>query len=197
MSTTAVSNSQATMNLGVVTINNERYMAILHFRTDEGANRLVTDNMKKTRDVGLRLFQEVIKPYAEMQDVKKVNAEGFFNTKLIKSHEDLETQDAWKRFILHFESPLKLEDEEEDKLELKDSTHVELVDLSPLDEITNDKEFARDLYNKIKDAKPFPDLNQKEKLFLQYSTLYQYPQFLAGQHNDRELNNLFLESRQT
>ncbi len=200
MSIKAVSNSQATMNLGFVTINNERYMAILHFRTDDGKNRPITKTMMETRDVALKLFQNVITPYEEQAVVEKVSEAGFFSkSRLITSHEALKTENAWKKFIGHFESPLKLEDEEEDedRLELEDSTHVELLNLRLLNGI-DEKEFAQGLYDKIFNAynendvdnSVFPRLTEQEKVFLQSRPIGQFANLLKGKFDLDELSDL-------
>lgn len=202
MSINPVNDSQATMNLGVVTINNERYIAILHFKTPEGENRLITENIKKTHKVALGLFQDVINKYAEDQVVEKVSEAGFSsNGKLIASHEDLKTTQAWEAFIAHLNSPMMLDDEEDDdKVGTQETTSVDLLNLGPLDNINDNKAFGWALYKKIRDAKdqPFPTLTDIEKLFLQdpERVVYQYPQFLAGKHDAKELNYLFLEFRQ-
>lgn len=201
MSIKPVSDSQATMNLGVVTIQGQRYAAILHFKTDEGDNRAITQNMFATRDVALRLFQDVITPYNQSKVVEKVSEFGFFEgSEEIMSHENLNTTEAWQKFIRHLNNPQKLEDDEEAIEEIEKGTHVELVDLSPLDDIQDDKAFARALYEKIRahheayKDETLPELNALEKLFLGHGVTFIYPKFLAGEFDARELNNLFIEA---
>jgi len=180
MSVNTVGERQATMELGVVTINNQRYVAILHFMTDEGQNRQITHEMVSTKSVALKLFNDVVGPYNEGSVLAHVSSGGFSSgDTIIKTHETLNTKVAWNKFISHLKYP--------------QMDGAEPPDLALLDGI-NKIEFARELCDKIYNASnansSFPSLNDQEQAFLRTRDLYKFPKLLSRQYDLNELSIL-------
>ncbi len=94
--------TNTTMNLGVVTINNTHYMAILHYKDENGADCPVPDHVRKASNVALKLFEDVLEQYSNQGAVTRVDEAGFFNRESrIAPH----TSEAWETFVRHLEYP--------------------------------------------------------------------------------------------
>lgn len=92
-----------TMNLGVVTINNTHYMAILHYKDENGTDCPVPDHVRKASDIAKKLFEDVLKQYSNQGAITRVDEEGFFNQdNRISSYKSSE---AWQAFVKHLEYP--------------------------------------------------------------------------------------------
>ncbi len=92
-----------TMNLGVVTINNTHYMAILHYKDENGTDCPVPDHVRKASKVALKLFEDVLKQYSDQAVITRVDEEGFSNQdSRISSYASTE---AWQAFVRHLEYP--------------------------------------------------------------------------------------------
>lgn len=92
-----------TMDLGVVTINNTHYMAILHYKDENGADCPVPDHVRKTSNVTLKLFEDVLKQYSNQGVINRVDEKGFFNQdNQISSYA---SSQAWETFVKHLEYP--------------------------------------------------------------------------------------------
>lgn len=90
----AISTVQSTMRLGVVTINNQRYMATLHYK-----DGVFKDTSEKTRQVALALFKEVVGE--RKLPATLVSREGFWLRENITPF-DAKTETAWKNFMEAF-----------------------------------------------------------------------------------------------
>lgn len=92
-----------TMNLGFVTINNTHYMAILHYKDENGIDCPVPDHVRKASDIAKKLFEDVLKQYSDLAVITRVDEEGFFNQdNQISSYA---SSQAWETFVRHLEYP--------------------------------------------------------------------------------------------
>ncbi len=170
-----------TVNLGIVTINNKRYMAILHF--DNVPKDYPVEGIQKTHEVATRLFQNVVDRYSKKGTVTQVSEQGFLRREkgVFLTHEKAKSQKAWEEFVGCLGRELQMED----------------IDRIILQEI-DPKSLAEQLYHKIKAAqdqtKEFPRLTEEEKTFLSVGTTLPFNQFLTGEFDDSELNDLLIIS---
>ena len=82
------------MNLGVVIINNQRYMAILHYKNEDGTDRAIRD---VSNDV-LQRLNAVVKDYGQPSILEGISREGFWT----KDHPlpyNPAQQKAWRAFL--------------------------------------------------------------------------------------------------
>ncbi len=211
MSINPASVNHSTMNVGVVIVNNKPYLATLHFRDSEGNTRPITEQMKRTSDVSLKLFQDVLNKFQpdEHSLIQRVSSKGFQLEGTLIPHSTLKSADEWQKFITHLERPVSVEEPEvEEPEELQESAiRIEFEELEEVDlrllEGEDLKKLAEKLYEEINKARQnheeFPKLTDKEKLFLKEVSFFKnYPKLLAGQFDDRdddrgEMQQLWLE----
>ncbi len=85
----------SSMNLGVVIINNQRYMAILHFKNEDGTDRAIRD---VAEDVMERL-NALVKDYSQPSILQEVSREGFWTQGQEPIVYTAPQQKAWRAFL--------------------------------------------------------------------------------------------------
>lgn len=83
------------MNLGVIIINNQRYMAILHYKNEDGSDRAIRD---VAGDVIERL-NAVVKDYKQPTILDGISREGFWTDDQDPLNYTPTQQKAWKAFL--------------------------------------------------------------------------------------------------
>jgi hypothetical protein len=191
----------STMSLGVVMVDNQPYIATLHFRTPEGTDRPITDAVVKVKSTAHKLFQEVVanRPLGSTSLANRgciVSRNGFgceAENSIPVAHTEA-SQRAFEKFLALLDNPALA-------LHMNGVRGVE-VELTPIDltllQGVNLKQLGNSIYEKIWEAyqtqpQVFPQLDDQEKLFLKYGDPARenpYPGLLAGNFNLQELRKL-------
>ena len=79
------------MNIGVITINNQRYMAIIH------SEDVIENTSKEFRRTYRDLFNAVVAQYQDQEPLKEVSEMGFQASRMVEFNAQART--AWKAFV--------------------------------------------------------------------------------------------------
>lgn len=154
------------MSLGVVIINNQRYMAILHYKNDDGTDRAIQD---VAEDVIERL-NAVVKDYSQPSILHEISREGFWTQGNDPLAYTASQQKAWRAFLRALDIHPK---------ELPEIKGQEL-------------EMARNIVRKFREVKENPvivELDDIEVNFLR-TRLFPLPNLAEGILKIDELNTL-------